>query len=254
MSTRPVAARPSRFYNGGAPAARVLQVRPSPRCQRAAVRLFRGEAVEEAVAAGALEIVLAAAAVGPARGVRRVPGLRRVVVAQALPIVMADHRRPLAALRPVAAGAVIAGCERGAVGLRAGQDVGHVGCVATAVDQLALFGARTGNEERHLTLLGVRDGGSVEPQQDQRSQDPPTHSVHVHPSVAFGVGEEYRLTTSGEAVGFQAADGTDQAPRHEGYDGARAPRKLRTRRPALIVEHDDLGKRRDASASCMYGG
>src|SRR5438034_11731983 len=71
MSTRPVAARPSRFYNGGAPADRVLQVQSSPRRQRAAVRLFRGEAVEEAVAAGALEIVLAAAAVGPARGVRR---------------------------------------------------------------------------------------------------------------------------------------------------------------------------------------
>src|SRR5207249_5691323 len=100
------------------------------------------EAVEEAVAAGTLEIVLAAAAVGPARGVRRVPGLRRVVVSQALPIVMADHRRPLAALRPVAAGAVIAGCERGAVGLRAGQDVVHVGCVATAVDQLPLLGQR----------------------------------------------------------------------------------------------------------------
>src|SRR5438094_7308853 len=32
---------PSRFYNGGAPADRVLQVRPSPRRQRAAVRLFR---------------------------------------------------------------------------------------------------------------------------------------------------------------------------------------------------------------------
>src|SRR5207245_9742280 len=111
MSTRPAAARPSRFYNGGAPADRVLQVRPSPRRQRAAVRLFRGEAVEEAVAAGALEIVLAAAAVGPARGVRRVPGLRRVVVAQALPIVTADHRRPLAALRPVAAGAVTAGSD-----------------------------------------------------------------------------------------------------------------------------------------------
>src|SRR6059058_5360641 len=281
MSTRPVAARPSRFYNGGAPADRVLQVRPSPRCQRAAVRLFRGEAVEEAVAAGALEIVLAAAAVGPARGVRRVPGLRRVVVAQTLPIVMADHRRPLAALRPVAAGAVIAGRERGAVGLRTGQDVVHVGCVATAVDQLPLLGqrrllgdvvaravqlseilgddgalgvlpraradavarvdgtgalraeirvpgraarscclrehltvlvrtgeaaevptlsgARAGNEERHLALLGIRDVCSGEPQQHQRSQDRPTHSVHAYPPVAFGVGAEYRLT-SGEAV------------------------------------------------------
>src|SRR5438552_17308196 len=142
MSTRLVAARPSRFYNSGAPADRVLQVRPSPRCQRAAVRLSRGEAVEEAVAAGALEIVLAAAAVGPARGVRRVPGLRRVVVAQALPIVMADHRRPLAAPRPVAAGAVIAGRERGAVGVRAGQAVVPAGCVATAGDQLPCLGQR----------------------------------------------------------------------------------------------------------------
>src|SRR5213593_4984185 len=139
MSTRPAAARPSRFYNGGAPADRVLQVRPSPRRQRAAVRLFRGEAVEEAVAAGALEIVLAAAAVGPARRVRRVPGLRRVVVAQALSIVMADHRRPLAALRPVAAGAILAGRERGAVRLGAGQDVVHVRRVAAPVDHLTLL-------------------------------------------------------------------------------------------------------------------
>src|SRR5205814_6395247 len=134
------ATRGAWFYNGGAPADRVLQVRPSPRRQRAAVRLFRGEAVEEAVAAGALEIVLAAAAVGPARGVRRVPGLRRVVVAQALPIVMADHRRSLAALRPVAAGAVIAGRERGAFGLRAGPQAGPGGCVATGVAQRPVLG------------------------------------------------------------------------------------------------------------------
>src|SRR5437867_9251985 len=142
MSTRPVAARPSRFYNGGAPADRVLQVRPSPRRQRAAVRLLCGEALEEAVAAGALEIVLAAAAVGPARGMRRVPGFRGVVVAQSLPIVMADHRRPLAALRPVAAGAVLAGPERGAVGLGARQDVVHVRRVAAAVHRVALLRQR----------------------------------------------------------------------------------------------------------------
>src|SRR4029450_11365194 len=56
-------------------------------------RLLRDEAVEEAVAAGALQIVLTAAPVRPARGMRRVPGLRRVVVAQPLPVVMTDHRR-----------------------------------------------------------------------------------------------------------------------------------------------------------------
>src|SRR3989454_4554559 len=140
MSTRPAAARPSRFYNGGAPADRVLQVRPSPRRQRAAVRLFRGEAVEEAVAAGALEIVLAAAAVGAARRMRRVPGLRRVVVTQALPVVMPDHRGALTARGPVAARTILSGRERGAVRLGSRQDVVHVGRVAPAVDRLALLG------------------------------------------------------------------------------------------------------------------
>src|SRR2546428_8804659 len=71
---------------------------------------------------------------------RRVPGLRRIVVAQALPVVMADHRRPLAALRPVAAGAVLPGRERGAVRLGAGQDVVHVRRIAAPVDHLTLFG------------------------------------------------------------------------------------------------------------------
>src|SRR6185436_99275 len=109
---------------------------------RRQARLLRGEAIEQAGAARALEIVLAAAAIRPARGVRRVPGLRGVVVAESLPVVVADHRRALAALRPVAAGAVLAGRERGAVGLGAGQDVVHVRRVAPAVDRLALLGQR----------------------------------------------------------------------------------------------------------------
>src|SRR5262249_17234474 len=79
------------------------------------------------------------AAVRPTRRVRRVPGLRCVIVTQALAIVMADHRRALTALCPVAAGAVVAGREGGAVRLRAGEDVVHVRCVATAVDHLALL-------------------------------------------------------------------------------------------------------------------
>src|SRR5689334_3116401 len=83
--------------------------------------LFRGEAIEQAVAPRALEIVLTAAAVRAARGMRRVPGLRCVVVAQALAIVMADHRRALTVLCPVATGAVVAGRKRGPIRLRAGQ-------------------------------------------------------------------------------------------------------------------------------------
>src|SRR5262244_917738 len=73
---------------------------------------------------------------------RRIPGLGCVVVAQALAIVMTDDRRALAALGPVAARPVLAGRERGAVRLRAGQDVVHVGRVAAAVDRGALLGQR----------------------------------------------------------------------------------------------------------------
>src|SRR5262249_61360783 len=79
-----------------------------------------GEAIEQAVAAGALQIGLAAAAVRAARGMRRVPGLGFGVVAQSLPVVMTDHRRAGAALRPVAAGAILAGRERPPVRLRTG--------------------------------------------------------------------------------------------------------------------------------------
>src|SRR5215470_8656349 len=114
---------------------------PSSRPRRG-TRLFRGEAIEQAIASGALEIVLTAAAVRAARGVRRVPRLRCVVVAQTLAIVMADHRRALTALCPVATGAVVAARKRGPVRLRAGQDVVHVRCVATTVDHLALLGQR----------------------------------------------------------------------------------------------------------------
>src|SRR5262249_26534168 len=113
-------------------------------CSRPHARaaLLGREAVEEAVASRALEIVLAAAAVGPARGMRRVPRLGGVVVAQPLPVVMADHRRALAALGPVGAGAILAGRERGTVRLRARQDVVRVRRVAAPVDGVALLGER----------------------------------------------------------------------------------------------------------------
>src|SRR5262249_5850556 len=100
--------------------------------------LLGREAVEEACASGALEVVLAAAAVRPTGGMRRVPRLGRVVVAQSLTVGMTHHRRALAALRPVAARLVLAGGERGAVRLRAGEDVVHVRRVAAAVDDVAL--------------------------------------------------------------------------------------------------------------------
>src|SRR5262245_9166770 len=80
-------------------------------------RLLGREAVEEPVTTGALQVVLAAAAVGAARGMGRVPGLGRVVVPEPLTIVVADHRRALTVLGPVAARAILAGRERSAVRL-----------------------------------------------------------------------------------------------------------------------------------------
>src|SRR3989449_11332606 len=73
---------------------------------------------------------------------RRVPRLRGVVVAQALAVVVPDHRRALAAARPVLARPVLARRERGAVRLRAGQDVVHVRLIAAPVDGLALLAQR----------------------------------------------------------------------------------------------------------------
>src|SRR5919108_416305 len=54
-------------------------------------------------------------------------------------VVVADHGRPLGALRPVAAGPVLAGWKRAAVRRGAGEDVVPVGRVAAAVDHLALL-------------------------------------------------------------------------------------------------------------------
>src|SRR5262249_9356452 len=102
--------------------------------------LLRGEAVDQAEATRAAQVVLAAAAVGAARGMRRVPRLRRGVVAQALAITVAEHGRALRAAGPVAAGAVLAGRGRLAVGLRAGQHIVVVGGVADAGHHVAALG------------------------------------------------------------------------------------------------------------------
>src|SRR5690606_26740651 len=93
-------------------------------------RSVGGEAVEEAVAAGALEVGLAATA----RAMRRVPGGR--VFAPALAVVVAHLGAARAVARPVGARVVVAIVESRAVELRAGQDVVAVGRVAAAVDDL----------------------------------------------------------------------------------------------------------------------
>src|SRR5258708_16362287 len=91
--------------------------------QRAGETLVRREAIQQAVAAGALEVGLRAAAIRPARGMRTVPGFRRIVVAQADAVGMTHDRRTLRAARPVLAGAIIARRECGAVRLRSREHV-----------------------------------------------------------------------------------------------------------------------------------
>src|SRR5690606_6846578 len=59
---------------------------------------------------------------------------------EAAPVVVADDRRALAALRPVTAGHVlVAGHERRAVGLRAGENVVLVGTIAACLDRISLL-------------------------------------------------------------------------------------------------------------------
>src|SRR5438445_2120602 len=143
---QPQSVQPFQVICGGCAAAGTGTAATQPNAtsvpSNALADLFRGQAVEEAIASGALQVVLVAAAVGLARRMRRVPRLRCVVVPQALAIVVADHRRPLAALRPVAARAILVGCESGAVRLRARQDVVLVRRVSTPVPGLAVLGPR----------------------------------------------------------------------------------------------------------------
>src|SRR5262249_16989522 len=98
-----------------------------------------GKSSQTSSATGAAQGGFAAAA----RGMRGVPGLRGRVIAQAGAVVMPDHRgAAVTALRPVAAGPVFRPGVCHAVGLRAGEDVVHVGRVPGALADLPFFGQR----------------------------------------------------------------------------------------------------------------
>jgi diguanylate cyclase (GGDEF)-like protein len=106
------------------------------------VSSIRRETIHQAVAAGALEIGLRAAAIRSARGMRAVPGFRRVIVAQSDAVGMTDECRALRAARPVLAGAIVARRKGRTVGLRSRQHVVPVRRIATAVDDIAFLGKR----------------------------------------------------------------------------------------------------------------
>src|SRR5262249_24489153 len=70
-----------------------------------------------------------------------------------------------------------------------------------AAEVATLSGASARDEERHLALLGVRDGGSAETEQHQRAQDGASQSVHIRSSRSgwhwYGI-RDYRAPTSSE--------------------------------------------------------
>src|SRR6516162_9538718 len=83
--------------------------RPGPHRKACKAALLGGEAIEQPVAAGAAQVGLATAAIGPARGMRWIPRPRCRIVAQSFAVDMANHGCALGAARPVATGAIVTG-------------------------------------------------------------------------------------------------------------------------------------------------
>src|SRR3954454_22322889 len=119
----------------------------------------RREAVEQPIAAGAAQVGLAAAAVGSARRMRRIPGARRRVVTQSLAIDVPDHRGALRAAGPVAAGAVFADREGLAFRRGAGEHVVAVRREADARNDETALGERRHRAELVVVAVQVVDAG-----------------------------------------------------------------------------------------------
>src|SRR5438045_8836362 len=94
------------------------------------------EAIQQAVAARALEIILGAATAGTAGWMRRIPRLGGRALVEPGAVGMPYHCHPLTALGPVAAGTVVSSRKRRSIRLRAGENVVHVRCIAATVDDL----------------------------------------------------------------------------------------------------------------------
>src|SRR6516225_7627487 len=106
------------------------------------ITLIRGKTIEQAGAAGALEVRLAATAFRSAGRVRGIPRPALDSVLNALPVDVAEHGGALGAARPVLACAVLAGREGAAFHGRTGEGVVLIWRVAAPFDHVALFGQR----------------------------------------------------------------------------------------------------------------
>src|SRR5689334_4472139 len=73
---------------------------------------------------------------------RRIPGVRRLVVAQALTVRMTKHSGSLRTTRPVLAGHVFVGRESGAVWLRTSENIVTVRIVAAPIVYLPFLAER----------------------------------------------------------------------------------------------------------------
>src|ERR1700737_4649144 len=79
------------------PRCAIAHLRSGPSDHPGMTTSVRRETIQQAVAAGALEIGLRAAAIRPARGMRAVPGFRGVIVAEPNAVGVAHDRRSLRA-------------------------------------------------------------------------------------------------------------------------------------------------------------
>src|ERR1700730_8298003 len=137
-----------------------------PSCQT--IALVRRKAIKQAIATGALQVVLTATAAGTARWMRRIPRFGGRALVEAGPVGMPHHRDALAALGPVAAGTVVTRGKRRSVGLRAGENVVHVRRISPTVDDSALLGKRGLLGE----IVGAMQFGNVLRNDDALGVDP----------------------------------------------------------------------------------
>src|SRR6185437_11586794 len=102
-------------------------------------KLVDREAIQQPVTAGRTQVGLRAAALGTARRMRRIPGLRGWKGRRTIDIRVAEHDGALRAARVVFAGHILVRRKGTTVRGRAGQNVVSVGLVAEAIDDFAFL-------------------------------------------------------------------------------------------------------------------
>src|SRR6185437_10555059 len=120
-------------------------------------RLLRSKTIEQAVAAGAAQVILAATAVGTARRMRRIPRMRRWIIAQAEAVNVSEHGAALGAARPVFSRTILTVREDAAVRFRARQCIVTGRCNTDTGDPAAVLGQRCVHGELIVIAVQIID-------------------------------------------------------------------------------------------------